>query len=206
MNSYRLFPSRGARASGEATPASQRLRAFTLVEVIMASVVMSIVLAGLVAMVIQSRRLSEGSILQNSAINIVQGYLEQMKNMDYDALTESEATGTVTIATQIDESTADPLTLSNGDPPVTIPAVGTPAPSGAVDNIKSIAIKYPAVNPSDTLTLNIWIWVKDLTGTATNVTNAKSITLIYTYAFRDGGRVRQARASIRTIRSVVPSY
>ncbi len=186
-------------------PADRRRHAFTLVEIMMASAVMAIVMGGLLAMIIQTRRLSEGSILQNSAINIVQGYLEQMKSMDYDSLTVSPASGTVTVATQLDEATTDPLTLSNGSPPATMPALGA-TPTGAVDNNKSIVIKYPAVNPSDTLTLNIWIWIKDLSGTATNVTNAKSITMIYTYSFRDGGRLRQTRGSIRTIRSVVPSF
>jgi Tfp pilus assembly protein PilV len=184
----------------------RRSAAFTLVEIIMASVVMSVVLGGLLAMIMQTRRLTEGSILQNSAVNIVQGYLEQMKNMDYSLVTVSPASGNVTIATpQLDEGLPDTLTLSNGSPPTTMPAIGT-TPTGAIDNNRVIPIKYPKVNPSDELTINIWIWVKDLNGVATNVTQAKSITMIYTYSFTDGGRVRQARGSIRSVRSVVPTF
>lgn len=171
----------------------------------MASVVMAIVIGGLLTMILQSRRMTEGSILQNATVNIVQGYLEQMKNMDYDALSVSPASGTATIPTQIDESTADPLTLSNGSPPTSLPPVGS-SPTGAVDNVKTIAIKWPASNPADTLILNIWVWVEDLTGSATNVAQAKAITMVYTYAIRDGGRLRGSRGSIRSIRSVVPTF
>jgi prepilin-type N-terminal cleavage/methylation domain-containing protein len=194
----RLTPAR--HAGFTSTPAG-----FTLVEIMMASVVMSIVLGGLLSMIMQSRRLTESSIVQNSAVNIVQGYLEQMKSMDYASVTLSPATGTATIATQLNESATDPLTLSNGTPPTTLPAIGT-TPTGAVDNVKSIAIRYPTVNPNDTLSLNLWIWVVDLTGSSTYVTNAKSITMIYTYTFRDGGRLRQTRGTIRSIRSVVPTF
>jgi Tfp pilus assembly protein PilV len=185
-----------------------RRRAFTLVEVLIASMVMTIMLGGLLALIIQSRRLTDGSVIQNSAVTILQGYIEQMKNMDYGsvALSPSSSPSTpVTVPTVLDEATPDPLTVSWGTPPTTLPAVGT-TPTGAVDNSKAIAMKNPAVNPSDTLNLNIWLWVQDLTGSATDVTNSKSITMIYTYDFRDGGRVRSYRGSIRTIRSVVPSF
>jgi hypothetical protein len=39
-----------------------------------------------------------------------------------------------------------------------------------------------------------------------NVGGCRSVTIIYTYQFRDGGRIRSIRNSIRTIRSVVPSF
>jgi len=131
-----------------------------------------------------------------------------MKTMDYASLAVSPASSPsspITVPTVLDEVTPDPLTVSWGTPPTALPAIGT-TPTNAVDNNKTIAMKNPAVNPADTLNLNIWLWVQDLTGTATDVTNSKAITMIYTYQFRDGGRVRSFRGSIRTIRSVVPSF
>lgn len=168
---------------------------------------MAILLGGVLAMTVQSRRLTEGSIGQNFVVSIVQGYLEQMKNMDYVALLTSPAAAGTTreIPTILDETSDDPLILSWGDPPATLPAIGT-TPTGAIDNVRSIPIRYPPQTPSDTLSLNVWVWVKDLTGTAANVTNAKAITMIYTYELKDGGRVRYVRNSIRSIRSVVPTY
>jgi type II secretory pathway pseudopilin PulG len=197
-------PSASGRISG-----SRRCRrsAFTLVEVLISSLVMAIVLGGSLALIMQTRRLTEGSIVQMATVNVLQGYIEQMKNMDYNSLRISPAAAgtTVVIPTQIDEVTPDPLTLSWGSPPPDLPAMNT-VPPGAIDNTKNITIRNPAVNPNDTISINVWIWVQDLTGASTNVTNAKSITMIYTYRFRDGGRVRAFRGSIRSIRSVVPTF
>jgi Tfp pilus assembly protein PilV len=188
----------------------------TLVEVLIATIVFTLVMSGILATIIQTRRLTEGSVVQNSANTILQGYIEQMKTMAFDTdLVCSPATAvnpyvagtSLSVPCARDETTAgqDPIYLSAGTPPTSLPAVGT-TPTGAVDNPHSIAIKTPAVTPNDTLTMNLWLWVNDLTGADTNVTQSKSITIIYTYKFQDGGRLRTVIGSIRTIRSVVPSF
>lgn len=180
----------------------------TLVEVLIASVVLSLLSLGVLAMIIQSRRLTEGSIVQNSVVTVMQGYIEQVKSMDYSLLAPSlpSAPATpITIPTVLDEVTPDPLTLSWGTPPTSMPAIGS-TPTGAVSNTKTIAIKNPAVNPNDNLNITIWVWVQDLTDLSANVGGSKAVTMIYTYQFRDGGRLRSIRSSLRTIRSVVPSF
>lgn len=188
----------------------------TLVEVLLATIVMGMLVSGILATIIQTRRLTEGSIVQNSANTILQGYIEQIKTMAYDTdlvCSPSSAPNPFVAATSLsvpcarDETVAgqDPIYLSAGTPPTALPAIGT-MPTGAVDNPHTIEIKTPAVNPNDTLKLNLWLWVNDLTGTDTNVTQAKAVTIIYTYEFLDGGRIRKTRGSIRTIRSVVPSF
>lgn len=182
--------------------------AFTLVEVMIAAIVMAMVCGGILATIIQSRRLTEGSIVQNSINTVMQGYIEQTKSMEYADLAPSLAAAPstpVTIPTVLDSTTPDALTLSWGSPPTSLPPIGT-TPTGAVDNVKSIAIERPAVNPNDTINLVIWVWVQDLTDIPHNVGGAKAVTMIYTYRFQDGGRVRYIRNSLRTIRSVVPSF
>lgn len=183
-------------------------RAFTLVEILVASVVFTIACIGILSMILQSRRLTEGSIVQNSVITVMQGYIEQMKNMEYGLLAVSLPAAPATnptIPTALDEATPDPLTLSWGSPPTAMPAIGT-TPAGAVNNTKTITIKNPAVNPNDTLTLTVWVWVQDLTDLSLGVGGNKAITIIYTYQFRDGARLKSFRGSLRTIRSVVPSF
>ena len=191
-------------------------RGMTLVEVLISSLVMTMLVSGILATIIQTRRLTEGSIVQNSANTILQGYIEQMKTMAYDTdLVCSPATAvnppvvgtSLSVPCARDETPAgqDPIYLSAGTPPATLPAIGT-MPPGVVDNPHAIAIKTPAVNANDTLNLNIWLWVTDLTGTNPNVTQSKAITMIYTYQFLDGGRIRQVRGSLRSVRSVVPSF
>lgn len=199
------------------TPRIRRaIRAFTLTEVLIASLVMTILMGGILATVIQTRRLTEGSIVQNSANTILQGYIEQMKTMAFDTdlvCSPSSAPNPYVVGTSLsvpcqrDETTAgqDPIYLSAGTPPTTLPAIGT-TPTGAVDNNHTIAIKTPVVNANDTLNLNIWLWINDLGNPGINVTQSKSITLIYTYQFLDGGRTRYIRGSLRSIRSVVPSF
>lgn len=54
----------------------------TIVEIAVSLTILALVMAGVIAVLIQSRRLTEGSIYQNSATAIVQGYIEQMKNME----------------------------------------------------------------------------------------------------------------------------
>lgn len=183
-------------------------RAFSIPEIMIATLILALVLGGLLAMIIQSRRLTEGSIVQSAVNTIIQGYLEQMKNMAYSDLTVSPSSSgtTLEIPTRLDESTADPLTLSWGAPPNPIPAPSAANPTNAITNTKTINLRTPAVTAADTLSLRIWVWVQDLSGSATNVTNAKSITIIYTYDVRDGGRTKTFRNSIRSIRSVVPTY
>lgn len=197
----------------DSTLAAPRHHAFTLIEVLISSLVLAILSGGILSMIIQSRRLTEGSIVQNSVVTVMQGYIEQAKSMEYSLLAPSLPSApsiNPTIPTVLDQETPDPLTLSWGTPPTTMPAIGT-TPTGAVTNTKTIAIKNPAVNPNDSITLTIWIWVQDLTAIPNNISGSnaitsKAITIIYTYQFRDGGRTRSTRNSIRTIRSVVPSF
>ncbi|MBP9913187.1 MAG: prepilin-type N-terminal cleavage/methylation domain-containing protein [Opitutaceae bacterium] len=181
---------------------------FTLVEVMVSSMVMVILLGGVLATLIQSRRLTEGSIYQNSTVTIMQGYIEQIKSMEFSQVNISPAstpTIPVTIATVLDQDTPDALTLSVGTPPTSMPAIGV-VPTGAVNNLKVVDINNTPTNTKDDLNMTLWIWVQDLTGVSANVSNAKAITLIYTWQFKDGTRTRTYRSSVRTVRSLVPSY
>lgn len=191
-----------------------------MVEIMVAGAVMAILSLGMLQTMMQSRRLTEGSILQNSALNIIQGYVEQLKNMDYTDLTVSPASGSAEIDLTPDneddndptDTTIDPLILplqlSTGSPPTTIPAIGTTPPTNAVNNERQVFIRFTSLTPlpTDKITINFWIWVKDLTGEITDLSEAKAITIIYTYTVRDGGRLKQFRHQIRSIRTVVPSH
>lgn len=155
--------------------------------------------------------MTEGSILQIAALNVVQGYIEQMKSMDYVMLKPSLASGTEEIITRLDHDPDDAvdetkkLTLSNGDAPTTLPALGT-KPTGAVDNNVEVYISTPPTSTNDKIVLTIWVWVKDLAGSISTIDQAKSIHVIYTYDYLDGGRKRTYRRQLRSIRSEVPTY
>lgn len=185
-------------------------RALTLVEVLIATLVLGMVLMGILATVIQSRRMTEGSVVQNSANAILQGYIEQMKTMAYETDLVSSPTSTPvdlahwpSIPCVKADGSADPLYLSLNSPPNEKDQVN---PTGGTDNLKLVPIKTPAVNPNDTITFHIYVWVNDLEGSSTNVTQTKSITIIYNYEFIDGGKRRTVVGSLRSIRSAVPSF
>lgn len=175
--------------------------------------VMTVIMGGVLTTMIQSRRLTEGSIVQNSANTILQGYIEQIKAIDFNSLPNSPSTAvnppdpttSIYAATEIGSGVADRLYLSAGSAPTSMPAIGT-TPAGAVDNAKSIPMKVPVVNPNDTLSVNVWLWVNALSDPVHHVTDTKSVTMIYTYTFLDGGRSKTIRSSVRTIRSVVPTH
>src|SRR5882757_6125749 len=60
-----------------------RNRAVSLVEVMFASGILSMVMLGVLQGMLQSRRQTEGSIRQGTCASLVQGYMEQIKSLKY---------------------------------------------------------------------------------------------------------------------------
>jgi len=120
----------------------------TLSEILIALCVLALAMGGTFATLMQSRRLTEGSVVQNSALTIVQGYVEQMKNMELVELVggaDSKGnpvlnTGSYSIPTRLDESHTDPLQTSTGSPPAlsTLTPGVTPTGGAIVDNLKNV--------------------------------------------------------------------
>ena len=78
----------------EAAPVTRgRIRArwpspkgLTLVEVMVALVLMATVMVGFIASFIQSRRVTESNVLHAAATSMIYGIIEQMKQLDYSTL------------------------------------------------------------------------------------------------------------------------
>ena len=188
-------------------------RALTLVEVVFASVILTMVLLGVLQGMLQSRRQTEGSVRQSSVASLVQGYLEQLKSIKYGDLPSSPATtpgsGTATdwatagnTITVLDSSqNASTICLAAGAAPTTLPVIST-LPTDA--SMRTEQVDIDNINASaDNSTLNMWVWINDLTGT--NVVNCKSIVIVYQWTVKDGGRIRYFSDMTRTIRSIVPT-
>ena len=228
------------------------IRGMTLLEVMFAVAVLTLSLGGLLATFMQSRRMTEGSVYQNAALTIVQGYIEQMKNMDigqmvggYDASGNPFLnTGSYSIPVYYSDATLDSLQTSTGTPP-TITAINsgvTPVGGAVVDNLKTFdmakdldaldmsnvdnlsyamtaqvtwqsvwlgAQNYPAStvrSGKNDLHLNLWVWIKDESVAAQRSSKVYSITVIYTWAYTDGGRVKYVSDVVRTLRSAVVTW
>ena len=159
------------------------IRAMTLVEVVVAIFVMVMLTLGLLAVMMQSRRLTEGSIYQQTATTIAEGYLEQMRNMDlaslcnYDANGNAQLTASYTIPTlypQPDasaEAISGPIATTIGTPPSPTSVTPGTTPSGVVDNLKSFDMTkgYGATNVSsaDTTNSSGGVTVNAVTATST---------------------------------------
>lgn len=223
-------------SSSKVRPTSvfQRSSGLTLVEVMVASAVLGIVMAGSLAALLQSRRLTEGSIYQSAATTVVQGYLEQIKenkitNIPYYSGTTlipgsendpilgvSSAKRNLAIKTYLnntdvdvpnpsDETISDFLLISSGTPVNPKTLVPNGAtPTGVEDNVKLIDVNK-TVSKSDDLRLRLWIWVTDASNSGIDATNVRSITIVYQWAHNDGRNTRWFVSSVRCLRSAVQS-
>jgi len=197
----------------------QSTRAMTIVEVMAASMILSMVLLGVLQGMLQSRRMTEGSIRQISVASLVQGYMEQIKSCKYadvgnalpssptatpglGALSDWTSAGNVIPANDSNQN-AVTICLAVGNAPTSLPDVST-LPTDASMHTESVDIDNIASN-TDNSTLNMWVWVNDLTGTGTNVVKCKSIVIVYQWIVKDGGRTKSFSDMSRTIRSIVPT-
>lgn len=202
-----------------------RVRGFTLVELAVAATLLSVAVVGIFGSLLYARTMSEGSIYQNAALTAVQGYIEQMKNMEladlpYVTTGGSVMAGSGSTSTQIptrlitlvDGTTtavSDPLIISTS---TTIPSLSTigitasTAQTGVTDNIKLIDVNSTPNDPTDDLRINLRVWIQDMTNTGISATQVRSITIHYAWRSSAGQTGRVLRSSIRTIRSAVPTY
>jgi hypothetical protein len=228
----------------------------TLVEVVFSLAILAMGLMGILAIQMQSRRLTEGSVYQNTALTIVQGYLEQMKNIDLNTLLNADINGnpqiatSYTLPTKYSDTIIDGIKTSTGTPPAlsTITPGITPAGGVIQDNLKgydmakdvtdtsmfqtdttyydvsaqvawnvawagatdystatSFGVSSTTTGKND-LHMNLWVWITDLSGTTTYAQKTYGITIIYTWQYKDGARIRYNVGTVRTIRSNVPSF
>jgi Tfp pilus assembly protein PilV len=187
-------------------PANNR-SALTLVEVMVSLTLMASVMLGFISTFIQSRRMTEASILHAAATSMVFGMIEQIKQLDYSTLLPSYevdpfAPSSVSppyVRVRVNQSevkwlravhTAAP---SAAQAPTTTPsATATASSVGAVDNyIGAIPLSTVTGTASQQINLNIWMWIDEIpSGDASEV---KKVTLVYTYSYMDGSTERFVR-------------
>jgi hypothetical protein len=201
-------------AAGTAVSVSLRHRSrrgMTLVEVATAVGLIAVISTSLIAASILARRLTEVAVYQASVAAIMQGYVEQIKNMPYALLPLSPAAGTdkttgsyaitYSLPTQKDDVTTDPLIVSPL-PEITLASLTPPTvPAAVYDNVKTFD-----VNRANDLTIRIWVWVEDKTPAGFGTQQAKAITLLYMWQIQDGENTRSYPGVIKNLRSLVPTF
>jgi Tfp pilus assembly protein PilV len=234
LSAHRLFASsRGATAAPQSSPAPastaprfKSARGLSLVEVVFATGILTMVCLGVLQAMLQSRRMTEGSVRQASVNSLVQGYMEQIKALKYAAdasndLPSSPATSpgtsaadwnnytsgefgippTLTAKNALQETTT--IYLASGNAPETSSTASLP--TNVSKHSERVDIDNMSSDRDDTV-LDMWVWINDLTDTTRpNVQKCKKITIVYQYTVRDGGRIRYFTDSMRAIRSIVPT-
>lgn len=185
-----------------------RRRGLTLVEVMVALVLMAAVMAGFIATFIQSRRVTESNVLHAAATSMVYGIIEQIKQLDYTTLPNYETDPFAPVAVtppymrvRINQSTVVWLrcvhTAAPGAPvaPTTTPEPSATAASvGAIENfIGSIPLSTVTGTTAQQINLDIWVWIDEIPDAANDVSEVKKVTVVYTYSFIDGRTTRTIR-------------
>lgn len=193
------------------TPRRRRNRGLTLVEGMMALTMLALFMLGFLGAFVQSRRVTEQAVMHAAATSLVYGIIEQIKQLDYvnslpSQVTDPGDTGSTTpplIRIRLNQNTLRWLrvvyTSSGGTPlgPTTTPAATASAASvggGAIDNVLgALPLSTVTGTASQSINLNLWVWIDEIPSVANDVTDVKRVTLIYTYSFQTGGSTRTVR-------------
>lgn len=234
LSAHRLFASSRGATAGQPSPSvpvstarrTKSARALSLVEVVFATGILTMVCLGVLQAMLQSRRMTEGSVRQASVASLVQGYMEQIKALRYAAdasndLPSSPATSPGTSAANWENYTSGEfgivpileaknalqektyIYLASGTAPTTSDT--SSLPTNVSKHSERVDIDNLSSDRDDTV-LDMWVWINDLTDTTRpNVQKCKQIVIVYQYSVRDGGRVRYFTDSTRAIRSIVPT-
>jgi len=168
----------------------------TLVEMLVAMSILTLVGVGLLSGFVQTRRMTEGSIYLNSATTVAQGYIEQIKNMEFASLDQNP------LPTLFDRGTSDSLSIS---PNVADISVGDP--NTDVPNVKRFDLNNTPDDTSDDLLLTFYAYIEDLTDEANRVGECRRISLRYSYSQNNGaGGTLSYTNTISSIRSEVPTF
>lgn len=167
----------------------------TLVEIMVAMVILGFSGLALLTGLMQSRRYTELAIHENTALTIGQGYIEQMKNMEFASLDEA------VLPTLFHEGVADTLSVSPLPADPTVGNTGTD-----IKNSKLIDIKNTPADTSDDMNLDVYVYIENITDVANEVGEARRIILRYEYTFSDGSRTVNNTDTLYAIRSEVPTF
>lgn len=170
---------------------------------------MAVVMLGFISSFLQSRRVTESSVLHAAASSLFYGIVEQMKGLSYTELLPSEAVDDDApadvkdkppyIRIRINQDVTKWLRVvytklpDKSKAPTTTPASTVKASDiGAIDNyLGSLPLSTVTGTASQDLALNLWIWIDEISGK--DADEVKRITVVYTYSYMDGGYERIVR-------------
>lgn len=175
---------------------------------------MATVMVGFLGANIQSRRVTESSVLHAAATSMIYGIIEQIKQLDYATLLPNYETDPFApvaktppyLRVRLNQSTVVWLqvvhTLASTESAPTTPQgpTTTPAPTataasvGAISNyLGAIPLSTVTGTTSQQINLDIWVWIDEIPNADSDVSEVKKVTIVYTYSYLDGSTERIVR-------------
>ncbi len=175
--------------------------------------ILTLFMLGFVGSYLQSRRVTESSVMHAAATSLVYGVIEQIKEFDYTTLIPSTTTDSAQAANDSfpgSGKVAPYIRVRLNQDQVTwlqckyTPAPGAPAaptttPSSTAtatslnvpDNtIGPLLLSNVSGTKSQSLTMHVWVWVDEMPDSTRDVADVKRVTFVYSYTYNDGNKVR----------------
>jgi len=171
--------------------------AMTLTEVIVAMSLLSILAVSTISITFQIRSTAEQAIYQNTALTLAQGYMEQIRHLDYTTLR--------TVSQDSSSTPAVALPLENASGGAIVAVGGGTFGNGSWSNESIYLDQNAAGQAIQRVPFEFRPVFTSLETVTSNVASGVEIVVFYriTYNF---GVVRTINGSLRSVRSSVPTY
>jgi len=168
-------------------------RGMTIVEVIIALGLLSILSISVISVTFQVRSMAEQTVYQNTALTLAQGYMEQVRHLDYTTLKASAQ----------DATTLLPLDKTDGTP--VVPESASVFGNSAWSNERVFLDQTVTGTPIQPMDFRFRAVLTSLETATTNLASGVEIVIQYQVTYDYGVR-RVVNGTLRSVRSSVPTY
>ncbi len=192
------------------TQVPSRNRGLTLIEVMVSMGIFTLISLGVLAVVMQMRRIAENNVYENTALTIAQGYVEQVRSLAYaELLAAANYTGTPPLPPAPDTGVGSLRLFSangGGDTLLTNES-GRPLRRDQWASERVFLDRNAAGQDTQPLDFRFRVMLTNLNSPTIHPVAPQGIeiTIDYQVTLPDG-RNRTLTRSIRNVRSVVPNY
>jgi type II secretory pathway pseudopilin PulG len=168
-------------------------QAMTIVEVIIALGLLSILSVSVISVTFQVRSMAEQTVYQNTALTLAQGYMEQVRHLDYTTLKASAQDATVL------------LPLDKTDGTAVAPESGTVFGNAVWSKERVFLDQTDTGTPIQPMDFRFRAVLTSLETATTDLASGVEIIIQYQVTYDYGVR-RVVNGTLRSVRSSVPTY
>ena len=168
-------------------------RGMTIVEVIIALGLLAILSVSVISVTFQVRSMAEQTVYQNTALTLAQGYMEQVRHLDYTTLKACSQDATV------------PLPLDKTDGTAVVPESGSVFGNSIWSRERVFLDQTASGTPIQPMDFRFRAVLTSLETATTNLASGVEIIIQYQVTYDYGVR-RVVNGTLRSVRSSVPTY